>query len=220
MIKAIIFDMDGLLINSEPVWFKARKDLCSTYNINWTWDHQKNNMGVSTRAWVEYMRNLLGDNLSSEEILNGIIDRMVNYYKKGEIELMPYANESLEYCHGKYSIGLASGSYKKLLHTAIETNNWSNYFNHILSSDDMERGKPFPDIYIEIVKRLGVKPEESIVLEDSRDGIIAGVTAGTNVIAVPGKEVEVPKDVLNSASEVINSLKDFPKALDKILKSM
>jgi beta-phosphoglucomutase-like phosphatase (HAD superfamily) len=103
-------------------------------------------------------------------------------------------------------MGLASGSYKELLFIALKSKRWINYFDEILSSDDLKKGKPAPDVYLEILNRLKVSPEESIVLEDSKDGIIAGAAAGSNVIAVPAKEYPVPEDVLKSAKRVIGSL--------------
>lgn len=213
MIKAIIFDMDGLLINSEPIWFRARRELLSSLGYDWTWENQKENMGASTQQWVEYMYHFVEEKLSKENILTGITDRMKIYYSKGEIDLMHGANEALKYANENYIVGLASGSYKDLLYTAIRVNNWENIFQEILSSDDLNRGKPFPDIYLEIMKRLGVYPEECVVLEDSRDGIKAGVSAGAKVIAVPNKDIPVPQDVLDTASAVIESLYNFPEAM-------
>ena len=178
MIKAVIFDMDGLLINSEPVWYRARTQLFKSINFEWTWDNQKQTMGSSTQAWVDYMYNLVNESLTKEEILNGVIDKMKLYYRKGEIDIMPGANEALIFAKENFKVGLASGSYKDLLYSAVKVNKWESIFDEILSSDDMKRGKPHPDIYQEVIKRLGVKPSECVVLEDSSDGIKAGVAAG------------------------------------------
>ena len=178
MIKAIIFDMDGLLIDSEPLWLRAKVDFMKKMNDEWTQNDQENTMGVSTQTWVDYVHNKINARLSKEEVLNEIINRMKSYYNNGELELMPGANEALEFARKNYKVGLASGSYKDLLYLAVKSNGWENVFNEILSSDDMERGKPHPDIYLEIMRRLDVTPSESVVLEDSRDGIKAGVAAG------------------------------------------
>ncbi len=216
MIKAVIFDMDGLLINSEPVWFRARNELFKNYKFEWTWNDQKQTMGVSTKAWVEYMYNRIEKVLSREELLKGVTDRMKLYYTNGEIELMPGANDALIFAKENFKVGLASGSYKELLYSAVKVNKWEIMFDEILSSDDLERGKPHPDVYLEVIKRLGVEAHECIVLEDSRDGIRAGVAAGTKVIAVPSKEVLVPQEVLDSAYASIDSLNDFPQIVNKL----
>lgn len=220
MIKAVIFDMDGLLINSEPVWFRARNELFKNYKFEWTWNDQKQTMGVSTKAWVEYMYNRIEKVLSREELLKGVTDRMKLYYTNGEIELMPGANDALIFAKENFKVGLASGSYKELLYSAVKVNKWEIMFDEILSSDDLERGKPHPDVYLEVIKRLGVEAHECIVLEDSRDGIRAGVAAGTKVIAVPSKEVLVPQEVLDSAYASIDSLNDFPEIVNKLKKQL
>ena len=175
-------------------------------------------MGVSTQAWVDYIYNIAEQKLSKDEILIGVTDRMKLYYSKGEIDLMPGAKEALEFASKNYKVGLASGSYKDLLYSAVKINNWENIFEEILSSDDMEKGKPDPDIYLEVIERLGVSPSESVVLEDSRDGIKAGVSAGAFTIAVPGKEVPIPQDVLDSASIVIDNLLEFPGVISELSK--
>lgn len=210
MIKAIIFDMDGLLIDSEPAWFRARKELLSNLNIEWTWDLQKKTMGVSTNDWVEQLYSLVNGSLSRDELLKGVIDRLLKYYANGEVDLMPGADSALKYAKDNFKVGLASGSYKELLYSAVRVKNWESIFDEILSSDDMKRGKPHPDVYLETSKRLGVLPEECVVLEDSANGIKAGVAAGTKVITVPSKNIQVPQEVLDTAYAVIDSLNEFP----------
>lgn len=211
MIKAIIFDMDGLLIDSEPAWFRARKELLSNLNIEWTWDLQKKTMGVSTTDWVEQLYNLVNGTLTRDELLKDVIDRMIKYYANGEVDLMPGADAALKYAKDNFKVGLASGSYKELLYSAVRVKNWESIFDEILSSDDMKRGKPHPDVYLETAKRLGVLPEACVVLEDSANGIKAGVAAGTKVITVPSKDIQVPQVVLDTAYAVIKSLHEFPK---------
>jgi HAD superfamily hydrolase (TIGR01549 family) len=214
MIKAVIFDFDGLLIDSEPAWFKARKSLLNEFNMDWTLNDQKHTLGVSTKDWVNYLHNKLQERLTPDEILDKVISKMKEMYKKNEVMSKPGAGEALKYCkENNFIMGLASGSYKELLFIALKSKKWEKYFDEILSSDDLKKGKPAPDIYIEILKRLKVKPEESIVLEDSKDGIKAGVAAETNVIAVPGKEYPVPEDVLRSAIKVIGSLVELPETI-------
>ncbi|MGD8779769.1 MAG: HAD family phosphatase [Ignavibacteria bacterium] len=216
MIKAVVFDFDGLLINSEPVWFKAREALFLEYETEWTWEDQKNNMGVSTKTWTKYMEKKLNYRLPPEKITGIIVDKMKQIYTGGDIELKPGAAEAITYCRQKYKTGLASGSHKALLYAALESLNWKNYFDEILSSDDLEKGKPSPLIYIEICKRLQVRPEETVVLEDSKDGMIAGISAGTNVIGIPSNELPVPDDVLSKTKTVLNSLSEFEDYLKKL----
>ena len=216
MIKAIIFDMDGLLINSEPIWFRAKKELMESLNIEWTWEDQKNSMGVSTDAWTNYLYEKANRTVGKKELRNGVVEKMRKFYESGQLETMSGANEALIFSKENFKVGLASGSYKDLLYSAVKVNKWESFFDEILSSDDLERGKPHPDIYLEVIKRLGVEPHECVVLEDSRDGIKAGVASGAKVIAVPSKEVKVPQEVLDSASMVIETLLTFPESISKL----
>ena len=122
MIKAIIFDMDGLLINSEPLWLRAKVDFMKELDSEWTNKDQENTMGVSTQTWVDYIYKKMDGSVSKDEILNGIIDRMKFYYGNGEIEPMPGAEEALHFAKNNYRVGLASGSYKDLLSIAVIIN--------------------------------------------------------------------------------------------------
>ena len=132
MIKAVIFDMDGLLINSEPLWLRAKVDFMNKLNSEWTHKDQENTMGVSTQTWVDYIHEKIDGQLSKKEVLNEIIDRMKSFYINGELELMPGANLALDFAAKSFKVGLASGSYKDLLYIAVKSNKWENIFNEIL----------------------------------------------------------------------------------------
>lgn len=219
MIKAIIFDLDGLLINSEPLWFEARKELFKKFDKVWTNEDQKANMGVSTDAWSGYMTEKLDNKLSQAKILEIIVEKMNDYYENGKLELMPGADTAVKYASENFKTALASGSYKQLLFKAVKSNEWEEYFDEILSSDDLEKGKPDPLIYIETSKRLGVDPDEAVVVEDSNDGIRAGIAAGAKVIAVPNKKENLPEDLKKNSAAVIDSLNDFQSTLEEIVRS-
>jgi len=175
-------------------------------------------MGSSRNDWNDYMFNKVNKTLTKEELLKGVTDRIKLYFDRGEIDLMPGANKALQFANDSYKVELASGSYKNLLYRAVKVNKWDNIFDEILSSDDLKRGKPFPEIYVEVMKRLNTAPQETVVLEDSKDGINAGINAGANVIAVPSKEAPIPKDILTSAIAVLKSLVELPETIIKINK--
>ena len=219
MIKTIIFDFDGLLVDSEPMWFRAIQELFNDFNMEWSWDHQKYTMGSSTQTWVNYMYELLKDHLEKNQILESVISKMKRLYESDQVKSMKGADEALKYCLiNNYKTGLASGSYKELLLIGVQVKGWRNYFNEILSTDDLANGKPHPDIYLEICKKLGITPSDAVILEDSKNGMKAGIAAGAHVIAVPSIEVEIPQDILDQCSRVIPTLHDFPEALENLIK--
>ena len=216
MIRAVVFDMDGLLIDTEPLWFRARSELFQEHGLTWTEADQVKCMGVSTAAWTELMAERLGGRLAPAEITEDIVNRMVAYYQAGEVELLPGAQAALELCRSKYPIGLASGSHKRLVAAAVEGLKWHAIFDQVLSSDDCAAGKPAPDVYLEVIQRLGVHPGETAVLEDATSGILAGYAAGTKVIAVPNRYLPPPDEVLAKANVVIDTLESLEAALRQL----
>lgn len=215
MIKAVVFDMDGLLVDSEPLWQEARTGAFPG-QFNWTDADQQQVMGSSTRGWATYMEGLLGHRYGVDEIIEMVLDQMERLYR-ANVPLLPGAREVLDSLAGRYPLGLATGSPHRLIKAATESAGWTRTFNEIVSSDELTRGKPAPDIYLEIARRMNVPTENIAIFEDSANGILAGYTAGANVIAVPSNYLSPPPDVLNRVALVIPSLQDFkPEMLDTL----
>ena len=208
MIEAVVFDMDGLLVDSEPLWQRARIAAFGAERLRWTDADQQEVMGSSTQAWARQIQAKLGDGTPTEEIIERVLDELVALYRR-EVPLMPGANEILSLLRGHYPLGLASGSPYRLIHAALESAGWDGIFDPVLSTDDMPRGKPAPDIYLAITERMGVPVERTAVFEDSPNGILAGLAAGVKVIAVPARDHPPSEDVLGRASLVLDSLHDF-----------
>jgi beta-phosphoglucomutase-like phosphatase (HAD superfamily) len=216
MIKAVIFDLDGLLVDSEPVWFRVRTEMFQRFGMTWTNEDQKALMGRSTLAWIEYVEDKLQGKLSQDEIVHQTLDGMVQFYRSGEVRLMLGAQKALDFCGRNNVLGLASGSPRILIDAALESNGWKNSFSKILSSDEVVNGKPAPDVYWETMKRLKVEPEECVVVEDSGSGILAGKAAGARVIAVPNEHLMPPAEVLAKADMVIDSLTSIDVAMSSL----
>jgi HAD superfamily hydrolase (TIGR01509 family) len=216
MIKAVIFDMDGLLVDTEPLWFRARAELFQQHGLVWTEADQVKCMGVSTSFWANLMAERLAGRMSPDEITKDIVERMTAYYEAGEVELLPGTRQALELCRSNYLVGLASGSHKQLVTAAVKGMGWGPIFIEVLSSDDCAAGKPAPDVYLEVIRRLGVTPEETAVVEDATSGILAGHAAGAKVIAVPNHHLPPPEDVLAKADIVVESLESLEAALSKL----
>lgn len=216
MIEAVIFDMDGLLVDSEPVWYLARKDLLQSYGKVWTEADQLAMAGVHTQVWVDAVGEKLEGRLSPEQVLEEILDRMERFYANGEVAVLTGADEALEVCAARYQVGLASGSPRRLIDAALRGSGWASHFENLVSGDELEHGKPAPDIYLEIMRRMDLDAASTAVVEDSGAGIRAGKAAGTKVIAVPNVHTMPPPGVLALADACIDSLYYLPRALESL----
>jgi HAD superfamily hydrolase (TIGR01509 family) len=208
MIKAVVFDMDGLLVDSEPLWQRARLEAFGPGRLRWTDADQERVMGQSTQGWARIIADKLDHEYSLEEIIERVSDQLESYYRQS-VPLLPGAREVIDLLQGRYRLGLATGSSYRLLNAVLKSAGWTDVFAEVLSSDDLLRGKPAPDIYLEITRRLGVPAERIAVFEDSANGMLAAYEAGNRVIAIPSHYFNPPADVLQKAALVLPTLADF-----------
>ncbi len=211
-IKAVVFDMDGLLVDSEPLWQRARIEAFGADRLRWTDEDQTRVMGSSTRGWATYVAERLEHAYSVDEVIVRVVDQMEQFYRT-EVPLLPGARQAVESLQGLYPLGLASGSPTQLIRAVFDGAGWQKVFSEIISTDDLRRGKPAPDVYLEITRRMGINPSNTAIFEDSANGILSGYEAGTKVIAVPSSYLRPPQDALNKASLVLESLLDFSPEL-------
>jgi HAD superfamily hydrolase (TIGR01509 family) len=216
MIKAVVFDMDGLLVDSEPLWQRARIEAFGADRLHWTEADQQRVMGSSTMGWALHLAEKLDQAFTPEEIIERVVAQMEQYYRD-DLPLQPGAREVVAQLDGRYPLGLASGSPYRLIRAVLAGADWTDIFDEVLSSDEMANGKPAPDIYLEIARRLDTPIEHIAVFEDSDNGILAGATAGAQVIAVPHAYHRAADDVLRRAARVLGSLHEFtPEMLDEM----
>ena len=216
MIRTALFDLDGLLVDSEPVWFKVRTEMFGRFGLTWTDEDQKGLMGRSTQAWIEYVDQKLAGRLSKTEIVRETMNGMAGAYRAGQVRIMPGAQEALRVCADRFKVGLASGSPRELIDAALDANAWRPGFAQVVSSDEVPQGKPSPDVYVEALRRLDAEPGSSVVIEDSGSGILAGKAAGARVIAVPNPALMPERSILSRADVVIGSLCEFEDAIKTI----
>jgi len=187
--KAIIFDMDGLMVDSERLYHQVQHEIAGRYNKILPEDTRQNMMG---RKPLESLRIFVRE-LSISDDANKVLQLrntiMREKYKK-ELELMPGLIQIINYFYGKLKLAIATGAQLEFLDIVVDKFGIRNKFEVLQASDDIERGKPDPEIYLKTCKRLGFKPEDCIVLEDSLNGVLAGKNAGCYVIAVPEEEVK------------------------------
>jgi HAD superfamily hydrolase (TIGR01509 family) len=208
MIKAAVFDLDGLLVDSEPVWHSARAELFRDYGLEWTNADDAHTMGVSSADWAAYMAGRLGHRMSDEQVMEEVVSRIEATYR-AKVPLMPGARDAVEALVGKYPLALASGSHPRLIRAALEGAGWTETFAVVVSCDEVARGKPAPDVYLEATHRLRVSPGDTVVFEDSTFGLQSAHAAGVKLIAVPSSHLPPPPDVLNGADRILASLTEF-----------
>jgi len=211
-IQAVIFDLDGLLIDSEIVWNTVRSEIAAQRGVVWTEDEHRAVMGVSTAEWVPDMTERLELDLNPTEVQDLVAGRMVASYHE-RIPFKPGAVELVRRTGERYPLGLASGSVRELIDIVIAAPELVGRFGAVVSADEVGRGKPHPDVYHETARRLGVAPEACVCLEDSGHGIDAGKAAGMRVIAVPDERFMPKAEILARADVVVASLTEVTPEL-------
>ncbi len=204
-IEAIIFDMDGLLIDSEPVWNEARKRMAAENGIDWTVDDHHNVMGVSTEEWTDYMIERLNLTMSSEDVQERIIGAMEDLYRE-KIPFFPGAVELIKWANENFPTAVASGSPRRLIDAVTGAPELEGMFEFTLAADEVGKGKPDPAVYLETAKRLGIAPENCVVLEDSGNGVLSGVRAGMYTINVPDERFPPSPEKANQAQKICKDL--------------
>lgn len=205
-IKSIIFDLDGLLINSEIVSFEIYKELLAQHQHNFTLENYAQN--YSGRSSILNMENIIKEYRLPFSIQEGIThsDRIEEKYVEEGIALMNGARELLDYLKEKqYEISLASSSTRERAFTILKQNEIFDYFSHFTFGPEIENGKPAPDIFLIACKKTGFQKHETLILEDSQSGIQAALAADIPVICVPDMK-EPHEDFLSKTEEVLSSL--------------
>lgn len=213
MIKAVIFDLDGVLINSETWWDRARREVVEQAGRQWPAGATEAMMGMSSPEWSAYMREDIGVPLRAEEINRRVVDRLLARYRE-HLPLAPGAVEAVRRIAAVWPVGLASSSNRPVIDAVLDLSGLAPLFQATVSSEEVERGKPAPDVYLEAAQRLGVVPRVCAVIEDSANGIRAGVAAEMTVVAIPNPDFPPPPDVLALATAVLDSISELtPKGL-------
>lgn len=216
-IQTVIFDMDGVLVDSEPYWFRTREEFTRDLGKSWTDALQRMTMGVSTVEWARIMVEQLELDMTIEELIKEIKRRMLAHYEE-RLPVLPGAVEAVHTAAKGYPVALASGSPTELIDKVLQLTGLDKVFKTVVYGDTISRGKPAPDIYFEAARRLAVSPAQCIGIEDSANGIRSLKAAGMKAIAVPSPEYPLADEILKMADHVLPSLVGFSVDLVKTLE--
>jgi HAD superfamily hydrolase (TIGR01509 family) len=211
VVEAVVFDMDGVLVDSEGLWDAAREQVARGNGGRWSEHAQRDMMGMSSREWSRFMHEELGVELEPEAISREVVARMERLYRE-RLPLIDGAREAVERLE-ELRLGLASSANRPLIELALELAGIRQLFAATVSSEEVPRGKPAPDVYVEAARRLGVAPEACAAVEDSQNGILSARSAGMRTIAIPNRSFPPDPDALAQADVVLESIRELTPAV-------
>jgi HAD superfamily hydrolase (TIGR01509 family) len=207
-IAAVVLDMDGVLIDSEQIWDQVREQLARERGGRWHDRAQADMMGMSSTEWSRYMHDVIELAEPAEEINQEVVRRLLARYRES-LPLMPGAVGAVDRLAARWPLGLASSSNREVIDTVLELAGIAQHFRATVSSEEVEHGKPAPDVYLGAARRLGVDPTGCAAVEDSANGIRSARAAGMRVIAIPNPHYPPSDDVLALADVVLHSLDEL-----------
>jgi HAD superfamily hydrolase (TIGR01509 family) len=207
-IRAVIFDLDGVLVDSEYVWDAARRRLTEDSGGRWSESATQDMMGMSSTEWTRYMHEELGVKMSPEEISAAVVERMEGLYRE-RLPLIPGAREAVERVAAWWPLGLASSANRPVIEMVLELSRLGRFFETTVSSEEVGRGKPAPDVYLEAARRLRAEAALCTAVEDSSSGILSAHAAEMRVVAIPNRTFPPSDLALEAADVVIPSLQEL-----------
>jgi HAD superfamily hydrolase (TIGR01509 family) len=214
VIEAVVFDLDGVLVQTEELWDEVRSGLAHERGARYDAEAQRAMMGMSSLEWSRYMHDDLGVPEPPEEISGEVVRRMEARYRE-RLPLIDGARGAVERLAERWPLGVASSSNRALIDAVLELAELGGYFVATVSSEEVPRGKPAPDVYIETATQLGADSTRCAAVEDSHSGIRSAKAAGMRVIAVPNPSFPPDDDALAEADVVLDSLSELtPDVVD------
>ncbi len=204
--QAIVFDMDGTLTDSEEEWDVIRRGLAEEDGVPWPDGATQAMMGMSTPEWSTYLVESVGLRGTPEEAAQRTIGGMADAYHAGRIPLLPGAVDAVHRMAEVAPLGVASSSPRVLIDAGLELLGVRDLVGVIVSTEEVERGKPHPDGFLAACEQLGVDPASTVAIEDSTNGIKSALAAGMKVVAVPPRFHPPAADVLERAHAVVDNL--------------
>jgi HAD superfamily hydrolase (TIGR01509 family) len=204
-IEAVVFDLDGVLVDSDHIWHEVREGLARERDGNWSDDAEAAMMGMSSTEWSRYMHDVVGVSDPPEEISDEVVRRMRQRYAE-ELPLIDGAADAVRRLAGSFRLAVASSANRALIDAVLVQAGLTRYFDATVSSEEVARGKPSPDVFLEAAHRLGASSDQCAVIEDSANGIRAAHAAGMRVIAIPNRRYPPAADALALADVTLESI--------------
>jgi HAD superfamily hydrolase (TIGR01509 family) len=207
-ITAVVFDMDGVLVDSEQLWDEIREQLARERGGRWHPRAQGDMMGMSSPEWSAYMHDVIGLDESAEEINAEVVRRLLSRYRE-HLPLLPGAVGAVERLAARWPLALASSSNREVIDVVLAEAGIAGRFRATVSSEEVARGKPAPDVFLEAARRLDTEPSRSLAVEDSANGIRSAHAAGLRVVAIPNRHYPPSPEALSAADLVLRSLDEL-----------
>jgi HAD superfamily hydrolase (TIGR01509 family) len=212
VIDAVVFDLDGLLLQTEELWDEVREGFVRERGGRYDAAAQRAMMGMSAPEWSRFIHEELGVQEAPEAISTEVARLLEERYRE-HLPLIPGAVEAVRRLAARWPLGLASSSNRPLIDAALELSGLAPLFRVTVSSEEVARGKPAPDVYLEAASRLGAQPESCAAVEDSHSGIRSARAAGMRVVAIPNRTYPPDPEALAEADVVLDSLAELTPAV-------
>lgn len=212
MIAAVVFDLDGVVVDSEHLWDEVREELARERGGRWHNRAQQDMMGMSSSEWSRYMHDVIGLTESPAEISAEVVRRLLQRYAE-KLPLIDGAVPAVRRLAAQFRLGVASSSNRRVIDVVLRDAGIAGLFTATVSSEEVARGKPAPDVYVEAARRLAVDPAAATAIEDSGNGIRSAHAAGLRVLAYPNRRYPPAPDALALADVVLASLDELTIAV-------
>ena len=207
-VRAVVFDLDGVIIDTEGVWEEVRRAYVAEHGREFLPDTQSRMMGMSTQEWSRHLAEDVGVGLPPERVADEILSRMAARYRES-LPLIPGAVDAVRRIAASYPVGLASSSARVLIDSVLAESGLDQVFRVVLSTEEVPRGKPAPDVYLTAAARLGFDPADCVAIKDSSNGLRAAAAAKMKVVCVPHGVYPPAADALAASALVVSSLSEL-----------
>jgi HAD superfamily hydrolase (TIGR01509 family) len=208
LIAAVVFDLDGVLVQSEEVWDAARRELVAASGRRWPPEATSAMMGMSSVEWSRYLSERLEVPAEPPQISERVVRAVADRYRR-RLPWIPGAREAVARLASRWPLALATSSNREIIDLVLEAGGLRTMFAATVSSEEVERGKPAPDVYLEAARRLGVTADRCAAVEDSSNGLLAAAAAGMRAIAIPNPDHPPSQEALRAAAAVLPSLDEL-----------